>query len=706
MVFPAHGPALWTAALVNHLWQSTAFALVVWLLALVLRRNQARTRYRLWVLASTKFLLPFSLLIALGEHLQPHMAASAPQPAFSMVMDGVTEPFSVSTAVPKIEAAAPTAGLFAAVVPRPASDHQSWLPVLLLGIWSCGSLLLLARWARIWWKIHVAVRTATPVMLADGVPVLSTGMRLEPGVFGIFRPVLLLPDGIRERLTAAQMDAILAHELCHLRRRDNLTAALQMVAEVAFWFYPVVWWLRNRLMEERERACDEAVLASSREPLVYAEGIVNVCKFYTEAPLKCMSGVTGSDLKKRIVRIMSQQVVHRLDLSRKLLLSLAGVLALAVPITFGIMHAAEAQAQTAAQKAGIDDTWQGTLHAPQKDLRTVLKITKTDTGALKAAMYSIDQGGQPIPVSSISFEGSTLKYSIEMIDGSYEGKMSSDNKSITGTWTQGGHPLPLVYERVTPETAWTIPTPPPRLPPMAADADPSFEVATIKPSKPDEPGKAFLVRGDQFKTVNTTMVDLISFAYDVQQKQIVGGPDWMSTAKFDIDAKPDVPGSPNREQLKTMVQKLLADRFQLKFHRDKKELSAYVLSVAKGGPKLKTSEGDPKGLPGLFFRGLGVLTVTNATMADFSHLMQSAVLDRPVVDQTGLNGKYDFLLKWTPDQSQFGGMGIKVPPPSDAADAPPPLFTAIQEQIGLKLDAGKAAVEVLALDHIEQPSAN
>jgi uncharacterized protein (TIGR03435 family) len=180
----------------------------------------------------------------------------------------------------------------------------------------------------------------------------------------------------------------------------------------------------------------------------------------------------------------------------------------------------------------------------------------------------------------------------------------------------------------------------------------------------------------------------------------------MSTAKFDIDAKPDVPGSPNREQLKTMVQKLLADRFQLKFHRDKKELSAYVLSVAKGGPKLKTSEGDPKGLPGLFFRGLGVLTVTNATMADFSHLMQSAVLDRPVVDQTGLNGKYDFLLKWTPDQSQFGGMGIKVPPPSDAADAPPPLFTAIQEQIGLKLDAGKAAVEVLALDHIEQPSAN
>jgi len=109
-------------------------------------------------------------------------------------------------------------------------------------------------------------------------------------------------------------------------------------------------------------------------------------------------------------------------------------------------------------------------------------------------------------------------------------------------------------------------------------------------------------------------------------------------------------------------------------------------------------------------RQLGVLTVQNATMNDFTQLMQSAVLDRPVVDQTGLEGRWDFLLKWTPDESQFGGMGIKVPPPgdagSDAADAPPPLFTAIQEQIGLKLDAGKAPVKVLVLDRIEKPSEN
>jgi uncharacterized protein (TIGR03435 family) len=114
--------------------------------------------------------------------------------------------------------------------------------------------------------------------------------------------------------------------------------------------------------------------------------------------------------------------------------------------------------------------------------------------------------------------------------------------------------------------------------------------------------------------------------------------------------------------------------------------------VGRTGPKLKKAEGDPNGLGGLFFTGLGVLNVTNSDMPAFCALMQAAVLDRPVVDQTGLQGKFDFRLKWTPDESQFAGMGVKVPPPSEAADAPPPLFTAIQEQLGLKLEAGKAQV--------------
>ncbi len=701
MVSPTQLSANLTAELVNHLWQSTVFLAGVWLLTLGLRRNQARTRYRLWLLASAKFLVPFSLLIAAGERLQSRTAAPVVQPAFSMVMENIAEPYSVSAGSAIHRTASPLVS-----APVAVRHHGDWLPLVLMGVWGCGSLLLLARWGRRWWQLRAAMRAASPMMRVSDVLVLSTPTRVEPGVFGVLRPVLLLPDGITERLTAPQLDAILAHELCHVRRRDNLTAALHMVVECLFWFHPAVWWIQAELVEERERACDESVLESNREALAYAEGILNVCKFYVEAPLTCVSGVTGSDLKKRIVRIMADQAARKLDLGRKLLLGLAAVLAVTAPVVFGLIHASEVHAQTAAQKTGIDDTWQGTLHAPQKDLRIVLKLTKTDAGALKATAFSIDQGGQGFPATTVSFEGSVLKFSIETLDGTYEGKMSSDGKSITGSWKQGPNPSLLAFERATPETAWAIPEPPPKLVPMAANADPSFEVATIKPSKPDEPGKMITVRAARLKTINMTLGDLISFAYDVHAKQVVGGPDWMASEKFDIDAQPDTPGSPNRLQLQTMLQKLLADRFQLKFHRDKKDLSAYVLTVAKSGPKLKKSEGDPNGLPGLFFRGLGVLTVQNATMPDFTHLMQSAVMDRPVVDQTALAGRWDFVLKWTPDESQFSGMGMKVPPPSEAADAPPPLFTAIQEQLGLKLDAGKVPVEVLVLDRVEKPSEN
>lgn len=691
----------WAAEMVNHLWQSTLFVAGVWLLTLALRRNQAQTRYKLWLMASVKFLIPFSLLIAAGERVQLKVfSASAQTSSFSGVMQSIAEPYAADQKTANVYLATPSADSAS-----PVQHRGDALPLVLAALWACGCLTLFARWGRSWWQLRAAVRSASPLMPLGDVPVLSTSTPVEPGVFGILRPVLLLPAGITGRLSTPQMDAIFAHELCHVRRRDNLAAAAHMLVEGLFWFHPAVWWIGARLVDERERACDEAVLESNRDALVYAEGILNVCKFYVEAPLTCVSGVTGADLKKRIVRIMAEQAARKLDLGRKLMLGFAALLAVALPVVFGLVHASAVHAQAAA-KTGIEDTWQGTLHTPEKDLRTVLKITKTDAGTLKATMYSIDQGGQPIGATTVTFDGSILKYSIEMIDLTYEGKLSADGKSITGSSKQGPNSLPLVFERATPATEWAIPEPPPKVPPMAASADPAFEVATIKPSKPDEPGKLFGWRGDRFKGINLTLGDLIGFAYDVQAKQVTGGPDWMDTVKFDVDAQPDTPGSPSRQQLKTMVQKLLADRFQLKFHRDKKELSAYVLTVAKSGSKMKKSEGDPNGLPGLFFRELGVLTVRNATMADFSHLMQTAVLDRPVVDQTGLDGKWDFLLKWTPDESQFSGMGVKVPPPSNAADAPPPLFTAIQEQIGLKLEAAKAPVEVLVLDHVEKPSAN
>jgi uncharacterized protein (TIGR03435 family) len=355
----------------------------------------------------------------------------------------------------------------------------------------------------------------------------------------------------------------------------------------------------------------------------------------------------------------------------------------------------------------IVDTWQGTLHAPQRDLRIVLKIAADDKGALKGTFYSIDQGAS-VAGSSTTFQDGTLTFAVAMAELKYEGKMAADGKSISGTYKQGDGPgIPMVLVRATPETAWVIPEAPKPLPPMPVDAKPVFDVATIKPSNPDQQGKGFTFRNGNFVTINTTLLDIVKFSYGLQDKQVVGLPDWATTEKWDFNGKADIPGMPNPEQTRHMMQQMLIERFGLKFHEDKKEMPAYVLSVAKTGPKMELAPKDAGPLPGLFFAGrLGTLRVTNATMDDFCQLMQSAVLDRPVVNQTGLTAKYNFLLKWTPDESQFAGMGMKVPPPSDAADAPPPLYTAVTEQIGLKLEAGKAQVKVFVVDHAEKPSAN
>jgi uncharacterized protein (TIGR03435 family) len=353
----------------------------------------------------------------------------------------------------------------------------------------------------------------------------------------------------------------------------------------------------------------------------------------------------------------------------------------------------------------ITGTWQGTLQFGA-GLRTVIKISKADDGGLKAVMFSIDQGGQSIPAGAVTLQSSVFKMSIPGIGGAYEGKLSADGTSIAGTFTQGDKPMPLTLKHVTADEAWPIPEPPSRPKPMAADANPVFEVATIKPSKPDTPGKGFGVRNREFSTLNTSLSDLITFAYKLHARQIAGGPAWIESDRYDLSAKPDGEGQPNELQWRTMVQKLLADRFQLAFHREKKELSVYAIVVGKTGPKLTKSTGDPNGLPALFFRGLGVLPARNATMGDFAGVMQTAVLDRPVVDQTGLSGRFDFELKWTPDEFQFAGLGVKVPPPTDNADAPPDLFTAIQQQLGLRLESTKAPVDVLVIDRVEKPSAN
>jgi bla regulator protein BlaR1 len=305
--------------MINHLWQSTVFAIAAGLLTLAFRRNRAQVRYWLWFSASLKFFVPLALLINLGSHVQWTPAAREMAAPSVLAIEQVTEPF-------------PQTVSFSPVTIAPARD---WIPVALvftlLGAWACGfSAIGLIR-LRGWRRIRAAVRASAPFDIAAPVEIRSSPGLLEPGVVGMLRPILLVPAGIADCLTPHQLQALLVHELCHVRRRDNLTSAIHMIVEATFWFHPVIWRIGARLVEERERACDEEVLSLGSEPGVYAEAILNVCKLYVESPLACLSGVTGSDLKKRIEAIMTKRITLRLNFGKKVAIAVAGMAALALP---------------------------------------------------------------------------------------------------------------------------------------------------------------------------------------------------------------------------------------------------------------------------------------------------------------------------------------------------------------------------------------
>jgi uncharacterized protein (TIGR03435 family) len=278
--------------------------------------------------------------------------------------------------------------------------------------------------------------------------------------------------------------------------------------------------------------------------------------------------------------------------------------------------------------------------------------------------------------------------------------MTADGNTIVGSLNQTDSPsLPLTFTRATPETAWKIPAPKkPALPPMAADALPAFEVATIKPSAPDDGNKDFAIRGRHLSAKNTALLDLLQYAYDLQPRQFLNAPTWADTAKFDIAGEPDTAGQPNKFQLQEMYQKLLADRFKLSFHREKKEFSVYILEPDKDGPKLAKSDSDPNGPTHLIWNpgphGGSTSTFVNQTIADLDDFLMWAVKDRQVVDRTGLTGRYDFALTFAVD------------PFAPEAGEAPDIFHAVQEQLGLKLVSTKARVDVIVIDHVEPPTEN
>ncbi len=237
-----------------------------------------------------------------------------------------------------------------------------------------------------------------------------------------------------------------------------------------------------------------------------------------------------------------------------------------------------------------------------------------------------------------------------------------------------------------------------------------FEVASIKPADPAAAGRFIRMQSaNRFVAKNHTLKTLIAAAYNLNPRAISGAPALIDSDHYDILAKTPGEIRPTLDEQMAMLRRLLADRFQLTFHREPKELSIYALTVAKNGPRLKEStvspDASPEGPPPLIFvvsPQLIRLPGRSATMAELASVMQRAALDHPVLDRTGLSGRYDFDLAFAPDETQFGGAFHGA---TDDAAAPD-LSTAMQQQLGLKLEATKGPVDMLVVDHAERPSEN
>ena len=607
-----------TTDLVSHLWQSTLVAGLAWLVTLALRRDRARVRYGVWLAASLKFLVPFSLLTRPGERFGWRPVVLASFTPHEIFVDATGSGFSERA----IRIAAHQAAGATAV-------RSIWhvMPDVLVAVWAIGAAALLAAWIVRWRRVAAIARQST--LLTAGtvvdavrkherqvgrvrpVVVVSSVSAFEPGVFGIRTPTLVWPSQLDEHLSAEQVEAIIAHEMMHVRRRDNLAALVHLLVQAAFWFHPLVWWIGARLVDERERACDEAVLGGGSEPRAYAESILKTCQLFVESPIACVSGVTGSDLKKRIEHIMTNDIRPGLKTWKKCLLAAVASAAMTVPFVIGVMTVQPLLAQQPSTNAAFD----------------VTSVKANTSGSGMVRMLPAANGG------------------------------------------------------------W------------------------------------------QAENVSAGM--LVRLAYQLQDNQLVGGPKWLFDDRFDVMGTGTAPGrdGPLFDKLKSM----LTDRFKLVAHMETREQSMYALVLArrdgKLGEKMTPSTADctptsgPNGggrgqfappAPGErprcgFMIGPGRINVGGQTMASFAQTL-SRFAGGIVVDKTGLTGTYDVELTYAPDPG-ISPTGRDLPPqpgapPPVANSDAPSIFSAVQEQLGLKLESTKGPVDVLVIDSAERPTPN
>jgi len=456
------------------------------------------------------------------------------------------------------------------------------------------------EWQQIVGKLGARIGLSRPVRL------LVSALVEVPAVVGWLRPVVLMPVGALAGLPAEQLEALLIHELAHIRRHDYLVNILQSVAEALLFYHPAVWWVSGHIRAERELCCDDVAAQASGDVLTYARALAEL-ESYRPAHVHAALAANGGSLADRIARLLGQ--------SRPASQAHSGMEAMVSAILLAI--------------------------------------------------------------------------------------------AACGLFGQ-------------------------------SDVAPRFEVASVKLNTGDRSGmRVRVLPGGGLMAQNASLQLLMQNAYTLQAFQIVGGPGWMQSEGYNIEAKGD--GKPaSRDQVFLKLRSLLEDRFQLKVHRETKELPVYALTVAKNGPKLQQPKeggcfpvdangptppprppaagGQPQVFPcgsvGVMGESSGVrMQGGKVPMAEFIRIL-SMVMGRPVVDRSGYTQTFDLILDFTPDQAVAGlprpmGAGDPGSPPA-AADptAPPPIFSAIQEQLGLKLDSTKGPVEVLVIDHVERPSAN
>lgn len=584
----------------DHLWQSTLFVVGVALLTLAFRTTMARVRHGLWLAASLKFFVPMAALVAIGQQLGWATPVRVVRIERAVMIN--------TPAPPPVPLPPPGSGVDVALSLGPdPGPWPEWLPLALGGLWAAGALVVLALWWIKWHRVASIAGRATALVEGREVdilrrleratgadrklPIVATGTAIEPGVFGIFRPILLWPETIGARLTDDQIEAILSHELAHVRRRDNLAAAIQSAVQALFWFHPLVWWIGSRLVDERERACDEEVVRLGSRPHVYAESILRTCQYYVEAPLACMAGVTGSDLKRRIEQIMRNHPCEPVGAWRKGLLAAVTVAVVAGPIIFGAFNA-----------------------------------------PLRA--------------------------------------QASTTRDVEG-------PRQIVFHR---------------------------------PAGP-------------FRVTNFSVRELVRFAYQLQDEQIIGLPEWAGTDRFDIELKWE--SDPSAGQVQDLVRDLLALQFGLTTHLEQRAFPAYALVRAgqQLGPQLKPSSSNcttaaDTGVAGVepcdlrrnfddFPNGIYARGITLNEFVQGLNRDGLVRLDRTVVDRTGLTGRFDV------DFSFYRGphvgrdsLAARVMNTVLDTLGYPTLFDALDRQLGLRLVEQNAPVDVLVVDRVQRPGRN